>query len=194
MPAEETQWQGREGVLAVKRWLEHTVRFLLPYDVYTNATRTTLKTYDGEKRFDLRGDHYDERFENPQEIYIEVKNYTTDQGLAGEFIDFVANAYSATQCEWDRMGQDPGWHFMFASTHAWSSTKYWQLTELESLREACAKRPHLMLPEGADEERLRILSQRLFVWVISRRQEDMTMGSGFRGDIFNIIGKRGVDG
>jgi hypothetical protein len=60
-PAEETQEQGRRGVLDVKRWLEATLRFNLDYDVYTNTVRTTLPTLDGQKRFDLKGLHLDER-------------------------------------------------------------------------------------------------------------------------------------
>ena len=97
------------------------MRFYLPYDVYTNTVRTTLRRADGsDKRFDLMGTHYGEQWDDPSEIYIEVKNVRTDSGLSSEWRDFVASAYSATHYAWD-LGRDPQWQFMFASTHAWSA-------------------------------------------------------------------------
>lgn len=181
MPAEEVQEQGRAGALDVKRWLESTMRFDLPYDVYTNTVRTTLRRLDGsDKRFDLSGQHYDERYDNPRQIYVEVKNVTTDSGLSSEWLDFVASAYSATHHLWE-LGRDPELQFMFASTHAWSSSLYWKMTEPESVLAACKSRPDLMPEGGPDEGRVRTLTERLFLWVVSRRQDDMTMAKRFRG-------------
>lgn len=187
MPAEETQEQGRQGVEDVKRWLEATVRFELRYDAYTTPVRTTLQTAAGQKTFDLRGDHFDEEYEHPVEMYVEVKRYTTAEHLGSEWIDFVANAYSATHTAWDRMGRDPEWEFMFASTHPWSPTKFWKATEPESVREACNERPALMPGAGLIDERVQAVSDRLFLWLISRRQDDMTMAKRFRGYLMSEI-------
>jgi hypothetical protein len=188
VPAEETQEQGRQGVEDVKRWLEATCRFELRYDAYTNAVRTTLKTISGSKTFDLRGDHLDEHYQEPVEIYVEVKRYTSDSNLSSEWIDFVANAYSATHSEWDRMGRDPQWEFMFASTHPWSPSKYWTATDSESVRATCNLRTDLMPAGGPIDERIDALSGRLFLWLISKRQDDMTMGKKFRGYVMREIG------
>lgn len=189
-PAEEIQEQGRRGVLDVKRWLEATLRFHLIYDAYTSPVRTTLQTLDGQKRFDLMGQHYDERYQNPQDFYVEVKTVTTDSGLSGWWLDFVATAYSATHRMWDQLGRDPQLQFMFASTHAWSASKYFTMTEPESVLEACESRPSLMPNGGPDADRVRALSERLFLWVVSRRQEDMTMSREFRSQIIRIIEAR----
>jgi hypothetical protein len=187
VPAEETQEQGRQGVEAVKRWLESTVRFEVRYSVYTHAVRTTLQTAAGSKRFDLRGTHFNEDYQDPVEIYIEVKNYTSDEGLATEWIDFVANSYSATHLEWDRIGRDPMWEFMFASTHPWSPTKYWTATDPAAVRTACEARPGLIPATGLIDERISTVSQRLFLWLISKRQDDMTMAKRFRGMVIGNI-------
>jgi hypothetical protein len=188
--AEQTQEQGRIGVSEVKRWLESTLRFELIYDVYTQTLRTTLKTLDGKKRFDLRGLHYDERYENPQDFYVEVKYVTTDSNLSGQWIDFVATAYSATHYMWEELGEDPQLQFMFASTHAWSSSKYYAMTDHDSVLEACKSRPDLMPEGGPVEDRVRALAPRLFLWVIPRRQDDMTMSRAFRADVIRIINER----
>jgi hypothetical protein len=192
MPAEETQEQGRKGAQDVKRWLEATMRFRLPYDVYTATQRTTLELLGGTlKRFDLKGEHYDELFQHPQDIYIEVKNVTTDSNLSSQWTDFVAHAYSATHLAWDRQQRDPEFGFMFAATHPWSPTKYWNATSPAEVRKACESRPTLM-PEGSPaDDRLRALSDRLFLWVVSRRQNDMTMGKHFRGIVMAQIEEEG---
>ena len=165
------------------------MRFDLPYDVYTNTVRTTLRRLDGsDKRFDLKGVHYGERWDDPSEIFIEVKNVTTESGLSTEWIDFVASAYSATHHAWDA-GRDPQWQFMFASTHAWSSTLYWGMTSPESVQKACESRPTLMPEDGPDADRVAAVAGRLFLWVVPRRQNDMTMGKRFRGFVMEKIGQ-----
>jgi hypothetical protein len=126
--------------------------------------------------FDLRGEHRDEQYGRPREIYVEVKNYTSEGSLASDWIDFVANAYSATHLAWDRLGRDPELEFMFASMHPWSVSKYWNLTEPDELRQACERRGDSMPEGGPLDDRLRVLSTRLIPWVIARRQQDMTMG------------------
>lgn len=45
------------------------MRFSFPYDVYTNPVRTMIETLNGQKRFDLRGEHRDEQYGHPREIY-----------------------------------------------------------------------------------------------------------------------------
>lgn len=190
MPAEETQEQGRTGVQNVKRWLEATMRFRLSYDVYTATIRTTLELLGGgSKRFDLKGEHYDENYENPRDIYVEVKNVTSEGNLSTEWRDFVANAYSATHLLWDRFDRDPEIAFMFAATHPWSASKYWDATDPKEVREVCESRRELMPEDGPDDERIRALADRLFLWVISRRQEEMTMGREFRAVVMAKIAK-----
>ncbi len=187
MPAEETQEQGRAGVQNVKRWLESSVRFSLPYNVYENTVRCTLATVNGVKRFDLKGDHYDEKYANPREIYIEVKTYKTDSGLDNAWKEFVATAYSATHVKWEELGRDPELEFMFASTHPWKPSSYWAATDVGSVREACEARADLMPDGGPVDDRLQAVADNLFLWVISKRQEDMTMGKKFRGWVMDRI-------
>jgi hypothetical protein len=81
---------------------------------------------------------------------------------------------------------------MFASTHPWSASLYWSMTEPETIIATCAKRPALMPPGGLDEARARVLATRLFLWVVPRRQDDMTMGDKFRGYVMRHIGEGGA--
>ena len=120
-------------------------------------------------------------------LFRSVKNYTTPENLSTEWIDFVANAYSATHVKWDEMGRDPEWEFMFASTHPWAPSKFWTATEPDSVREACNARPALIPEGGLIDERVQALSSRLFLWLISRRQDDMTMARRFRGYVMAEI-------
>jgi hypothetical protein len=186
--AEELQEHGRDGLRNVKRWLEATLRFELPYLVHANAARCTLALANGRtKLFDLAGDHFDELRGRPRQIYVEVKHAGTEGNLSSDWIDFVANAYSATHVQWDLLRRDPELEFMFASTNPWSARRYAKMTDPESVIDACQKRPAVMPPGGLDDTRARVLAERLFLWVVPRRQDDMTMGNKFRGYVMAKI-------
>ena len=164
------------------------MRFRLLYDAYTSPARTRLDLLnDYQKRYDLKGEHFDEAYDHPKDIYVEVKNVTTDSNLPSAWREFVANAYSATHLAWDRGGGDPELAFMFAATHPWSPSTYWDATEPAKIREVCESKPDLMPADGPDDGRIQALSNRLFLWVISRRQEEMTMGKEFRAIVMAQI-------
>lgn len=58
LSAEDLQEQGRTGVLNVKRWLEATWRFDVPFNVYDRSFRTSLTLLDGSiKKYDLFAHH-----------------------------------------------------------------------------------------------------------------------------------------
>ena len=54
MVAEEAQELGRDGVLAVKQWLESTTHVNFDFMVYDNQAKCTLENLSEKpKRFDL---------------------------------------------------------------------------------------------------------------------------------------------
>src|SRR4051794_29567031 len=89
---------GRTGVKRVKRLLEATLRFKLPYDAYRHPERVKLTMLTGrEEAFDLTGD-----FLNPEgtaltRIFIESKNQAGAGHQSAQFKRFLAEAYSATK-------------------------------------------------------------------------------------------------
>src|SRR4051794_16750903 len=98
---------GREGVLGVKRWLESTTRFQVPWDVYGSWQQTTVKLLSGEAvSFDIAGHLLDEDGHAGVRFYGEVKNYTSASGQQPAYEEYLAVCYSAT-CQSTTVELDP---------------------------------------------------------------------------------------
>ena len=74
MPEEE-QEIGRLGAKRVKRLLEATLRFSLPYNAYQHKERVSLEMLTGHLgTYDLNGDVVDENGVATTRVFIESKN------------------------------------------------------------------------------------------------------------------------
>lgn len=171
--AEAVQKDGMEGVDLAQRWLESTTWIELPFNVYDNAAVCTLTKLNGRvKRYDLFGSIFTKP---PRPLYVEVKNYDSYGGKqAGEYIEFLANAYSITAKD-IQSGQDGRREFMWVTTHPFSLKEWSGLTSPSAIKEALEKYPEVLLDGAADVNLLDVVSDRVWLLVLSRRQEQLML-------------------
>jgi hypothetical protein len=184
MPEGEHE-QGRTGVKRVKRLLEASMRFRLPYDAYEHAERVTLPLLsDKVKTFDLVGDHLDETGSARTPIYVESKNVKDAGAQGAEFAQFLAHAYSATRRAWDGVGMDPRWEFMWATTCPWKGSGFRDVGARDAVRIAVrAAIADDVIPAAhkIDDDLVQLISDRGWIWVVSDRHEDMTISDEMQG-------------
>jgi hypothetical protein len=196
---EEVQELGRQGAARVKRLLEGTLRFNLPYNAYSHVERVTLVMLTGAgETYDLHGDVLDEDGRERTRIYVESKN-VDDAGSQGvEFQRFLAQAYSATK---HKMGTgnkapDPKYEFMWATTCPWKGKGFRRVATERELLDAVRwdQTRDLTKPVGGtiaqrvipaeheiDPATVKLVACRLWVWVLSERQDEMIPSSRMRG-------------
>ena len=184
MPEVE-QETGRVGAKRIQRLLEATLRFKLPYDAYAHRERVMLKMLTGRvETYDLKGDYVGEDGRAVTSIYVESKNVAGAGSQSSEFRRFLAQAYSATKQVMVDMRVDPKYEFMWATTCPWKGDGFRDVASLVSLRSAVvAEVGGEVIPEGhgIDEEVLAAVKERLWVWVVSDRQEHMLISAEMRG-------------
>jgi hypothetical protein len=194
--AEEQQEAGRVGAKRVKRLLEGTLRFNLPYNAYQHKERVSLDMLTGHSEaFDLNGDVLDEDGHEVTRIFIESKNTEGAGSQSIEFRRFLAEAYSATKARVDK-GTDPKWEFMWATTCPWKGDGFRKVATWEQVRDAAAwdrdrnadepiagRKVPRAVPEGhvVSDDVARTVAERIWVWVIGERHEEMTPGAKMRG-------------
>jgi hypothetical protein len=192
MPEMEHE-SGREGIKRVRRLLDGTMRFRLPYDVYGSPERVVLPLLaDGErKHFDLSGDLMDEDGQPGPEIYVESKNVKGAGDQAAGFKNFLAHAYSATARKTADLGLDPKVEFMWATTCPWKGDGFREVATEQALRAAIESTDETVIPtaHNVDDGIVRLVADRLWVWVISERQEEMVMGRQLRGWVAQRLGE-----
>ena len=198
MPEEE-QELGRIGAKRVKRLLEATLRFKLPYNAYQHAERVELTMLTGiRETYDLNGDYLDEGGQEVTRIFVESKNLDGAGNQSTEYKRFLAQAYSATMhvLGEQKKGKDPKYEFMWATTCPWKGDGFRHVASWTALRDAvewdrtrdleqlvAGKKKPRVIPDDhlLDEDVARVVATRLWVWVISERHEEMTLGSKMRG-------------
>jgi hypothetical protein len=175
---------GRNGVKRVRRLLDGTMRFQMPYDIYENPERVILPLLaEGKtKSFDLRGHYSNEKGDAGSEIYVEAKNYADAGNQASEFTKFLAWAYSATMQRQTEIGLDPKFEFMWATTCPWKGSGFREVASREAVRKAIEGAGEEIIPAGhtLDEAMADALVDRLWVWVICDRQEEMVLNGQMR--------------
>jgi hypothetical protein len=176
---------GRSGVKHFRRLLDGTMRFNMSYDIYESPERVILPLLvDGQtKAFDIGGVHTDEDGNRRAEVYVEAKNYEDAGGQSAEFREFLANAYSATVRKWNEINMDPKFEFMWATTCPWKGSGFRQVASSGALRKAVEEADEQVIPatHEIDEEMIAAVGQRLWVWVVSDRHEEMILGERMRG-------------
>jgi hypothetical protein len=192
--AEAAHEKGREGVDNVKRWLESTLRFEVPYTVYGQTGRVTVPLLDGgTKRYDMLAQHYRDDLEHTysgDDVWIEVKNVSTAgsaRNLKGQFRKFVAESYSAQGARWSQLSSDPNWRFMFVAMLPWEVTHFPDLCTFPFVKEACEQHKDVLGNATFVEEQGRLLAERLWVWIVPRQQDEMTMGRAHVGLVWREI-------
>jgi hypothetical protein len=184
MSAETAHRKGHDGVIMAKRWLESTTRFRIHFSVYESEANCTVQLFGGKaKVFDMRGVHIDDDGStNRCPLYVEVKNYDNAGDQGGEYEKYLQNCYLAAAREAED-GADRKTEFMWLTWHPFSQKKWSALCSEEELRDALAK----LELEMIDDTIVRALSERLWLVVLSRRQDDMTMGVDLLGEIRKVV-------
>jgi hypothetical protein len=170
------------------------MRFDVRYTIYDQVARVTLPVLgDGSKRYDMVAQHFNddkERTASGVDVYIEVKNVgavSTAMKQDQQFMEFVATAYSAREAGFDALGRDPGYEFMFATKHPWDVKNYLKFATAEFVAECCAKHDALVPSDRLNEARAMELADRLWVWIVPKRQDDMTMGRAHLGFVWQAL-------
>src|ERR1039458_1268215 len=138
MPEEE-QEIGRIGAQRVKRLLEATLRFKLPYNAYQHKERVSLDMLTGHiESYDLNGDMLDEDGVALTRVFIESKNVDGAGSQSVEFKRFLSQAYSATKHRLgpNNGGADPKYEFMWATTCPWKGNGFRKVAEWTEVRDA----------------------------------------------------------
>ena len=181
MVAEEAQELGRDGVLAVKQWLESTTHVNFDFMVYDNQPKCTLENLSpNPKRFDLEGRFLEKK---ARALSVESKRYKTVGGQAAGFQQFLAITYSTTARELETVG-DTRREYMWVTYHPFAQTKWPKLTKKANIREALLAYPKYLgttdgLPTGTvrglDEDVVDLLTQRLWILVFNEKQERLML-------------------
>jgi len=112
---ERIQEIGREFVYEIKEYLEKTFNFGSLTTTYNKNDATVRENLNGDTiRFDLVGLYYHSN--EPIEIYIEAKKYTTSSGLISNFKKFLKDSFSI----WVKKRQISNYwkaKFLFIATH-----------------------------------------------------------------------------
>src|SRR3954447_23630774 len=159
MAAETTQELGREGVFQVKKWLEATTDLTLPWNAYDSGPMCTRKRLDGGKKaYDLAGSFIADR----RPAVVEAKRYTSPGNQPGEYIEFLANAYSTTAQEVKDVG-DTRTEFIWVTTHPFSLTNWSKLTTRGTLEAAVKQHSDWLGDADLDQELLTKVAGRLWL-------------------------------
>jgi hypothetical protein len=187
MVAEATQMKGLEGALAVKRWLESTTHLELPFNAYEDEAQCTLMRLDGDRKcYDLSG-FFLTGARRP--VVVESKNYSGVGNQSGDYIEYLANAYSTAVCDLKSIG-DTRRQYFWVTTHPFSQTKWPQLTSHHELRQALLAHPSVLNGESIDEELLRMVASRLWLFVMPERYDALSLTRDELQLVFTVLRRK----
>ncbi|MEU6115886.1 hypothetical protein ABZ840_15345 [Streptomyces sp. NPDC047117] len=182
---EQQQEKGREGAYFAREWLESTTRVTVPWVVYEAPAMTTLSLLDGStESWDLAG-----YFTGPKKnmFYAEIKAYASDnQGT--KYREYLADCYSATA----RMlndGPDRQYEFMWITWHPFLSSSWTQLCNANMIEEAAKGHPDKLDSHEYNPDIGQMVADRLWLIVLSSRQQELMMDREYLGHIRNYITK-----
>jgi len=122
---------GREFVYEIKEYLEKTFNFGEFATAYNKNDVTLREKFNGDViRFDLVGSYY--YINEPIEIYIEAKKYTTSSSLLSKYKEFLKNSFSV----WAKKRKiSSNWKakFLFIATHPFACREFSNLKGLDFL-------------------------------------------------------------
>ncbi len=198
MAGEAMHQKGADGTRRAKRWLDSTTRTKATWtnDDAVSAGRLEFQwPYAGQQpfSFDLGGILYGKPFDE-HAFLAEVKNYSGSSDLGEHYDDYLAKCYLVHRdhSKWANA-------FMFLTWHPFRSTKWKQLGDPEAVIDGCVRNRERLLdiPNGstkaekeafAEEARaaldttvIRELCERLWIVVLSEKQESLLMSDEDRG-------------
>lgn len=184
MAGETTHGIGQEGVERARTWLEKTGRVQVNFTVYEVGEANFLtfsNTAGGNFSFDLGGvlnlDEGNARF------YGEVKKYSAVRSQAKEYTEYLAKCYRATAV------QRHPYHFMWITWHPFSLRKWRRLCTSAEVRAAVEahKTNYCGDDQAIDEGLCDALADRLWLIVLSDRQESLSMSDEMLGELRKAV-------
>lgn len=170
MEAEESHETGREGAYRAKVWLESTTRLAVPWTSYDLETAPYLRILrpDGTAhRFDLAG-HFLDSAMGGRRFLAEVKNYTLAGAQGAQYARYLADCYYATL----QFGRDYPLEFMWITWHPFRVTNWTSLCgDKRVVRAAISDHSHHLCGRDIDDEFCEAVADRLWLIVLSTRQE-----------------------
>jgi hypothetical protein len=103
---------------------------------------------------------------------VEVKKYNVIGKQPVEYIEYLANAYSITARDVSRE-MDRKREFMWLTWHPFHQNKWSKLTSKEEIRKALAVYPECLGGEEIDESIIDLVSNRLWLLMLSKRQDSL---------------------
>ena len=182
MPAETNHVIGHEGARLAKRYLESTTHMNLPTTVYDNEGLCALERLDGKvKRYDLMG-HFRSGAHRP--LAVESKKVTGAGTQAGEYTEFLANAYSITARRVNVMGADDHREFMWVTWHPFALTRWSRLRDRQAIRQALKKHPEVLAGYPVDDAIVELLADRLWLVPLHDRIEELLLE---RDELYKVL-------
>lgn len=169
---EEHHINAEDGVERARTWLEKTGRVSVQYTVYEVGAvpfLTFRNVNDAEYSFDMCGNlHLDE---GTTTFFGEIKKYNAVGDQPAMYSEYLAKCYRACAAE----GRP--YHFMWITWHPFSQTNWSKLCTAEQIHDAVQTHKALYCgdDEDVDEGLCAELADRLWLIVLSDRQEGMSM-------------------
>ena len=187
MAGEIAHGVGQDGVERARTWLEKTGRVDVNFTVYeVGAARfLTFPTITGgEFSFDMTG--LLRLDEGKAMFYGEVKKYSGVGLQPQEYTEYLAKCYRATSVH-----RHP-YHFMWVTWHPFSQTKWSHLCTAAEVRAAVDshKTKYCGDDQDIDEAMCDDLAARLWLIVLSDRQEGLSMSDAMLGGLRSKVPRR----
>jgi hypothetical protein len=174
---------GHDGAKRAKVWLEKTGRVdvnFSRYEVSEAAFLTFPKVLGDPFSFDLGGVL---RLEGGRASFLgEVKRVSSAAGQGGMYQEYLAKCY--------RTAIQTGlpYHFMWITWHPFSLTTWTQLCTAEQIRAAVEAHKEAYCGDATiDDDLCEALAERLWLIVLSDRQEDLSMSDAMLGTLKKAI-------
>jgi hypothetical protein len=178
---------GRVGVIRAKRWLESTTRVQITFDAYQSTPQCSLPIGGGEtKTFDLVGVHVEEDGNTKRcPLYVEVKHYSSASDQPQKYAEYLVAVYRAALHE--KQSANRHLEFMWLTWHPFSVTKWSRLCSEGELRQTLNDAPDI---NDIDEDLVRALPNRLWLVVLGKRHDELTMGARLLGEVRRAVTER----
>ncbi|MET8688900.1 hypothetical protein ABZV77_32290 [Streptomyces sp. NPDC004732] len=182
---EEQQERGREGAYFAQQWLESTTRVSAPWIVYEASQMTTLTLLNGKQEsWDVAG-----YFENEKKnmFYAEIKAYSSDS-QGPKYREYLTDCYSAT-ARMIKDGLDRQCEFMWITWHPFAMGAWTKLCDSSMIQEAVREYPEKLGGDAYEPEIGKLLADRLWLIVLSERQDELMMTREYLGHIRSVVTK-----
>ncbi len=186
MPGEAAHEAGRDGAIRAKRWLEATTRVDVHWVNPDAVAKLTFSWQDASSfSFDLGGVLHGGDVDG-KEFFAEVKKYSNASDQGSLYESYLAKCYQAYMSMPYRCD-----HFMWITWHPFSLGKWKDLCSVSEVASAVAKYSALVINgDEPDPHDLKAVADRLWMFVLSDRQESLVIEADYIDTVISLRRKR----